>query len=200
LSRLTPDSSHLTRKTARRAVFLDRDGTINIEKHYLHRPQDFEFIPGAPEAIKKLKDAGYLVVVVTNQSGVGRGYYTLADVDTLHAHIQRELAAHQTSIDAFYACPHHPSDALDEFRVDCDCRKPEPGMILTAAEDLGIDLDESYIVGDKRADIEAGRASGCTPLLVRTGYGQRELNKLVDPDFMVFDSIRDAADFIINSQ
>lgn len=155
----------------RPAVFLDRDGTINVEKNYLYRVEDFVFIPGAPEAIRRLKDAGYLVVVVTNQSGVARGYYSLADVDRLHRHIQGELAKAGTSIDAFYVCPHHPSEGTGAFRVDCDCRKPKPGLLRRAAEDLAIDLEASYLVGDKPADIDAARSAGCEPILVLTGYG-----------------------------
>ncbi|MDT8445007.1 MAG: D-glycero-beta-D-manno-heptose 1,7-bisphosphate 7-phosphatase [Desulfuromonadales bacterium] len=159
------------RKTVRRTVFLDRDGTINIEKDYLHKIEDFEFIPGVPEAIKRLKDAGFLVVVVSNQSGVGRGYFNEQAVETLHEHIQTELAAYGTSIDAFYFCPHHPVHGVDDYQIDCDCRKGAPGMLLQAAEDYNIDLSRSFMIGDKLADIEAAERAGCTPILVLTGYG-----------------------------
>lgn len=162
--------AHTTEKL-RRAVFLDRDGTINVERDYLFRVEDFAFIPGVPEAIRALKDAGFLVIVVTNQSGVARGYFGTAEVEQLHAHIQSELAAFGTAIDAFYYCPHHPQDGVGPFRIDCDCRKGRPGMLLQAASDFAIDLAHSYMVGDKDADLEAGRAAGCTPMLVLTGYG-----------------------------
>lgn len=158
----------------RRAVFLDRDGTINVEKDYLYRIEDFEFIPGAPEAIKRLKDAGFLVIVVTNQSGVARGYYTLEDVNRLHDHIQNELEKIGTSIDAFYVCPHHPTEGIGDYSRECDCRKGNPGMLLQAAKDFDIDLARSIMVGDKLADVEAGRRSGCVPYLVLTGYGMQE--------------------------
>jgi len=155
----------------RRAVFLDRDGTINVEKDYLCRPEEFTFIPGAPQAIRALKDAGFLVIVVSNQSGVARGYFGPAEVEALHAHMQSELAPFATAIDAFYYCPHHPLAGVAPYRVDCDCRKGRPGMLLQAAREYGIDLSRSFMIGDKAADIEAGQAAGCTSVLVLTGYG-----------------------------
>ena len=154
------------------AVFLDRDGTINVDKDYLHKVEDFEFIPGSLEAIKTLKDAGYSVIVVTNQSGVARGYFSLDDVTRLHEHIQQALEAAGTAIDAFYVCPHHPEKGLGEHRKECDCRKGRPGLLLQASADLGIDLQRSFMIGDKIADIEAGENAGCQPILVQTGYGQ----------------------------
>ncbi|BCA80099.1 D-glycero-beta-D-manno-heptose 1,7-bisphosphate 7-phosphatase [Desulfuromonas sp. AOP6] len=157
-----------------RAVFLDRDGTINVEKDYLHRLEDFEFIPGAIEAIQRLKEAGFLLVVVTNQSGIARGYFTEDDVNRLHAHMQHELTQHGTGIDAFYLCPHHPDFGTKTGEGDCDCRKGKPGMLLQAAKDWNIDLSASIMIGDKRADLEAGRAAGCYTVLVRTGYGEIE--------------------------
>jgi len=160
------------------AVFLDRDGTINVEKDYLYRVEDFAFIPGAVKAIRALKSAGYLVIVVTNQSGVARGYYSLADVAHLHAHMQQKLADAGTQVDAFYVCPHHPLEGVGVYRRECDCRKGAPGMLLQAAAEHDIDLGRSYIVGDKLVDIEAGERAGCTPLLVLTGYGSSEAAKL----------------------
>lgn len=157
---------------ARRAVFLDRDGTINVEKNYLHKVEDFEFIPGAPQAIKNLKKAGFLIIVVSNQAGIGRGYFDEDAVIKLHQYIQDELAVIGTSIDAFYFCPHHPEEGLGDYKVVCQCRKGAPGMLLQAATEHGIDLGQSYMVGDKLADIEAGRNAGCHPLLVLTGYGE----------------------------
>jgi D-glycero-D-manno-heptose 1,7-bisphosphate phosphatase len=157
----------------RRAVFLDRDGTINVEKDFLHKIEEFEFIPGTPVAIKKLKDAGFLVIVVSNQSGIARGFFDEAAVEKLHQHIQAELAAYDTSIDAFYFCPHHPDEGLGPYKVQCDCRKGNPGMLLQAARELGVDLQRSFMVGDKLADIEAGQKAGCHSLLVLTGYGEK---------------------------
>jgi len=155
----------------RKAVFLDRDGTIDVEKDYLYRIEDFEFIPGVPEAIARLNKAGCLVVVVTNQSGVARGYFPLEDVEKLHTHIQAQLSHFGARIDRFYICPHHPTAGTGKLRRECDCRKGAPGLLLQAAGELGIDLAASYMVGDKSADLEAGHRAGCRSILVRTGYG-----------------------------
>ena len=162
----------------KRAVFLDRDGTINVEKEYLHRPEEFEFIPGVPEAIRLLRTAGFRVIVVTNQSGVARGYYGEQAVEALHRHLDGELALHDAGVDAYYFCPHHPVEGVGEYRTACDCRKPLPGMLVQAARDFGLDLGRSFIVGDKLADVEAGLAAGCRSILVRTGYGEREAGKV----------------------
>lgn len=186
----------------KRAVFLDRDGTINVEVDYLHRRTDFAFIPGAPQAIRRLKEAGYLVVVVTNQSGVARGYYDEAAVSALHAHIQEELAAIGTRIDAFYLCPHHPSEGVGEYRVECDCRKGAPGMLLRAAREHDIDLAASWMVGDKLADIEAGMAAGSRPILVRTGYGLMDEGKVAAgfPGTSVCDDLAAAVELILSTR
>lgn len=185
-------------KAARRAVFLDRDGTINVEKDYLHRIDDFEFIPGVPEAIKRLSDAGFLVVVVTNQSGVARGFYDEQAVAGLHAHIQAQLALQGAHIDSFYLCPHHPTEGVGHYRVDCDCRKGSPGMLLQGAREHGIDLSRSFMVGDKFADIEAGIAAGCTPILVKTGYGAADESKVVAhfPETTVCANLTEAVEYI----
>jgi len=158
----------------RRAVFLDRDGTINVEKEYLHRVEEFEFIPGAAEAIRLLNDAGLLVIVVTNQSGIARGYYDEAALEEIHRHMERELSRFGASVDACYFCPHHPQHGIGDYRKECACRKPLPGMLIQAADDWSIDLSASFIIGDKLADVEAGLKAGCLPLLVRTGYGAGE--------------------------
>jgi D-glycero-D-manno-heptose 1,7-bisphosphate phosphatase len=161
----------------RRAVFLDRDGTINVEKNYLHKIEDFEFIPGSPEAIKKLKNAGFMVIVVSNQAGVARGYFDEDAVNLLHEHIQDELKGYDTVIDAFYFCPHHPEKGLGVYKVACGCRKGAPGMLLKAASEHCIDLKNSFMVGDKLADIEAGQRAGCRSVLVLTGYGEAVAQK-----------------------
>lgn len=163
----------------RRAVFFDRDGTINVEKDYLNRIEDFEFIPAVPASIRRLKEAGFRVIVVTNQSGVARGYYNEAAIVALHEHIQQLLADYGTRIDAFYHCPHHPTEGVGTYRVDCDCRKGSPGMLLQAAREHDIDLSASFMVGDKLADIEAGAAAGCAPILVKTGYGAKDEPKVL---------------------
>jgi D-glycero-D-manno-heptose 1,7-bisphosphate phosphatase len=190
---LTPHASRLTKK----AVFLDRDGTINAEVEYLHRVEDFAFLDGAIEAIRRLRAAGFLVIVVTNQSGVARGFFGLEEVTILHRHLQAELARFGTQIDAFYICPHHPEQGIGEFRRECDCRKGRPGMLLQAAREHGIDLERSYMVGDKVADVEAGLAAGCRPLLVLTGHGSREVAMLPDDSAHTFADLAAAAEWIL---
>lgn len=186
-------------KGRRQAVFVDRDGTLNVEKNYLYRIEDFEFIPGAPEAIRRLRQAGFLVIVVTNQSGVARGYFTLAEVDALHRHIQNELEQSGTRIDAFYVCPHHPTEGVGEFRRKCDCRKGEPGLLLRAAAEHDIDLAASFMIGDKLADIEAGERAGCTSLLVMTGYGSEEAQKLTEKRVPCFADLAEATRHILTA-
>jgi D-glycero-D-manno-heptose 1,7-bisphosphate phosphatase len=193
---MTVPAGHVVPSAARRAVFLDRDGTINVEKDYLWRVEDFEFIPGAPEAIRRLREAGYLVIVVTNQSGVARGYYTLADVEVLHRHLRQELKKSGAAVDGFYVCPHHPTEGVGEFRRDCGCRKGRPGMLLQAATEHGIDLADSYMIGDKEADVEAAERAGCTPLLVLTGYGAAESARMAPQRARRFPSLVEAADYV----
>jgi len=181
----------------RSAVFLDRDGTINVEREFIHRIEDFEFIPGAPQAIRLLKAAGFMVIVVTNQSGVARGYYDEAAIDLLHRHMDAELAGFGAVIDAYYFCPHHPEHGTGKYRKQCGCRKPLAGMLYQAAEDFSLDLTTSYIIGDRLADVEAGLNAGCIPLLVRTGYGADESIKL-QPDIPVYDDLLSAARAIVD--
>lgn len=181
----TPRAEHPTP-----AVFLDRDGTINVEKNYLYRIEDWEWIPGAQDSIKMLRETGYLVVVISNQAGIARGLYSTGDVDLLHAHVQQELAMHGTCIDSFYYCPHHPD--LDDL---CTCRKPAPGMLLQAAKDLNIDLSASWMIGDKAIDVFAGHAAGAKSMLVKSGYGSVEIST-ISADTPVFQSVVEAASHI----
>jgi len=181
----------------RRAVFLDRDGTINVEKDYLYRCEDFAFLPGVDAAIRRLKEAGFVVVVTTNQSGVARGYYSEEDVRRLHEHLQQLLRQQRTEVDAFYFCPHHPTAGLGAYRRDCDCRKGSPGMLLQAAKEHALDLSRSFMVGDKCADVEAGERAGCTPLLVRTGYGRTDEKKVALPASQIVDDLSAAVDYIL---
>ena len=179
----------------KRAVFLDRDGTINIEKEYLYQIAEFEFIPGAGEAIRLLNQAGILVVVVTNQSGVARGYYTEDDVENLHRHVDRVLERSGAHVDAWLYCPHH-SAGRGSYALPCSCRKPLPGMLQKAAEIHDIDLDDSFMVGDKLADIEAGLAAGCRTILVRTGYGADE-EQYVGAQTIVCDDLLSAVKYLL---
>lgn len=197
MSPLTPNPSRLTSKPVHRAVFLDRDGTINVEKEYLHRPEDLEFISGVPQAIRRLNQAGFLVIVVTNQSGVARGYFSVADVHHLHQEMQQRLVDEGAHIDAYYLCPHHPDKGLDEYRLDCDCRKGKPGMLIQAATEWNIDLSDSYIVGDKDSDLLAGIAAGCCPCLVTTGYGEVHRSFADARNIMICKDLMDAVDMIL---
>lgn len=139
-----------------KAVFLDRDGTINKDIGYLYRIEELEFLPNAIKAIKILNEVGFLVIVITNQSGVARGYYSEEDIEVLHNHINELLKEYGAHIDAFYYCPHHPDDGIGMYKVDCNCRKPRTGLIEDAIIDYKIDRNKSYMIGDKKSDIEAG--------------------------------------------
>ena len=138
-----------------KAAFFDRDGTINVEKNYLYKVEDFEFIKGIPQLIKNYNDEGYIVIVVTNQAGIARGYYTEEDMNILHSYINEQLAKIGAHIDAFYFCPHHP-----DITGECNCRKPKTGMLKKAIKEWNIDVTESILYGDKPWDIEAGEKCG----------------------------------------
>lgn len=144
----------------RRAAFLDRDGVLNEDHGYVYRSEDFQWLPGAVAAMQRLQEAGFALVVVTNQSGIARGLYTLADLDLLHDHMRAQLQPQGVALTGIYACPHHPEAVLPQYRLDCECRKPQPGMLLRAAREHGLDLAASCLFGDKASDIEAGRRAG----------------------------------------
>lgn len=156
----------------RPAVFLDRDGTLLEEAGYLDRIERLVFFPWAIDAVRLLNRGGYAVVVVTNQSGVGRGMYEESFVRQAHDAIARRVSEGGAAIDGFYYCPHHPDATVERYRRDCDCRKPSPGMLRKAAADLDLDLARSFSVGDKWTDVGVGRAAGARGILVRTGYGR----------------------------
>lgn len=179
----------------RRAVFLDRDGTINVEKDYLYQAKDFEFIPGAPEAIRLLNQAGILVIIVTNQSGVARGYYSEDDVENLHRHIVSELEQYGAHVDAWFFCPHHPS-GRGSYALQCNCRKPLPGMLEEAAKLYEINLEDSTMIGDKMTDITAGQNAGCRTILVNTGYGSDE-KQFIGPETIVCDDLLSAVKYLL---
>jgi len=150
----------------KKALFLDRDGTINVDIGHLHRIEDFKFVEGVPELIKKYNDKNYKVIVITNQAGIAKKYYTEGDMHRLHVYINEELKKIGAHIDAFYFCPHHP-----DFTGECDCRKPKPKMILQAAKDFNIDLKKSILIGDKDSDIKAGATAGVEKLIKnKTNY------------------------------
>ncbi|MDM4772072.1 D-glycero-beta-D-manno-heptose 1,7-bisphosphate 7-phosphatase [Solimonas sp. SE-A11] len=143
-----------------KAAFLDRDGVINVDSGYVYRWEDFAFLPGAVGAMRRLAAAGYALVVVTNQSGIARGMYTEPQYQALTAQLRQALAAEGVALAAVYHCPHLPGGSVAAYARDCDCRKPAPGMLLRAQQELGIDMAASLMVGDKPSDIEAARAAG----------------------------------------
>lgn len=145
-------------RSIRPAAFLDRDGVLNVDRGYTFRPEDLKMIPTAAAAVRLLNDAGFYVFVVSNQSGVARGFYTEAAVDLFNTHIQDNLKVEGAHIDAFYYCPHHPDGAIKGLAIQCRCRKPAPGMLEQAARDWPIDLSRSFLIGDKDVDMAAARA------------------------------------------
>jgi D-glycero-D-manno-heptose 1,7-bisphosphate phosphatase len=156
---------------SRKAAFIDRDGVLNEERAFVHRIEDFAFVAGAVEALQALQAAGYLLVVITNQSGIARGLYSESDYLELTRHMRERLLAAGVELDAVEYCPHLADAPVERYRVDCDCRKPKPGMLKRAIEALDIDPEASFLVGDRLSDIEAGRAAGVGRcVLVRTGY------------------------------
>jgi len=164
----------------RPAVFLDRDGTLNKEVNYLHKIENFEWVSGAPQAVKRLNAFKVPVLVVTNQSGVARGYYDEAAVERLHAWMNEELAKVGAKIDAFYFCPYHPDGRVEKYRAMTHCRKPNPGMFEEAIEEWGVDPARSVVVGDKNTDLVPGNELGMTTILVRTGHGDTEDDTVAD--------------------
>jgi len=184
----------------RRAIIMDRDGTLCDEVGYLDSVNDLSISDANIETVSKAVRAGYLTVVVTNQSGVARGMFDEETVQAIHDKIQALLEAGGGRVDRFYYCPHHPDAGRGRYRTECDCRKPKPGMLLRARDELGLDLERSYMIGDSMRDIEAGRAAGATTILVLTGYGKQESRRIRDEDGVspdhVADDLASAVDWI----
>ncbi|MFL6229019.1 MAG: D-glycero-alpha-D-manno-heptose-1,7-bisphosphate 7-phosphatase [Pyrinomonadaceae bacterium] len=158
----------------RRAVFIDRDGTISEEVGYVNHPTRYRVLPFAPAAVRALNEGGWLAVLVTNQAGVARGYFAEEMIATVHDLLAQELARGGARLDAIYYCPHHPSVGEPPYRQDCDCRKPKPGLITRAAAEFDIDLARSWMIGDRYSDTELARRAGTRAALVLTGYGRGE--------------------------
>lgn len=174
----------------KRAVFLDRDGTIAPDVGYCSRTEDFSVFPGAGEAVRLLNRAGFLAVVITNQSGIARGYFSEDTLADIHREMVGQLAAQGGRIDAIYYCPHHPDDG-------CQCRKPGTGLLQRAAEEMDIDLSRSFMVGDLQIDIDAGRAAGCRTVLVTTG--PHAGSDITDPPDHTATSLLEAARWIVET-
>lgn len=158
--------------SGKKAVFLDRDGTVSREVGYVNHERRLRLLPGAAAAIRRLNDAGLPAVLVTNQAGVARGYFEEPLVHVVHRRLERLLDEEAGArLDGIYFCPHHPDVGEPPWRRDCDCRKPRPGMLLRAADELGLDLGASYLVSDHIKDVSMAMAAGLTGIMVRTGYG-----------------------------
>lgn len=193
---------------ANKAVFLDRDGTIIEEVDYLRRVEEIMVYSFSGEALRQLRNRGFLLVVITNQSAIGRGWTSESELETIHEALNEILERENAGIDAYYYCPHHPEAILDRYRTSCECRKPKPGLLHRAAAELGIDLRRSYFIGDKITDIEAGQRAGCGTILVRTGYGAQQAQLLEAeigsdpcrrPDYIAYDLL-DASCWIIREE
>jgi D-glycero-D-manno-heptose 1,7-bisphosphate phosphatase len=171
--------------TARAAVFLDRDGVLTREDEWVLRPDQVELLPGAAAGVRALNAAGIPVVVVTNQSAIARGWIDEAELDSIHARLHELLAAGGAHVDGIHFCPHHPTEGVGDFRRACDCRKPEPGLLLRAAREHALELGSSWMVGDAARDISAARAAGVHAALVLSGKGAAERARIVPPPEIV---------------
>ena len=170
-----------------KAVFLDRDNTIARDVRYCRRPEDFELLSTVPEAVRLINQSGFKVIVVTNQSGIARGFFTEETLAQIHNKMEYELARGGARVDAIYYCPHHPDDG-------CECRKPETALFRRAADEFDINFNRSFVVGDMQMDIDAGKVLGCKTVLVTTGF-QGE-NGIIDPPDYIASSLLEAAQWI----
>ena len=176
-----------------KAIFLDRDGVLNEDTDFITKPEEFHLFPFTAQAVKQINQSEYTAVVVTNQSAIARNLCTEEGLREIHNKMDTELAHSQAKIDAVYYCPHHPDEG-GHYKIDCDCRKPKPGMLLQAAQEFHISLPDSYMIGDTDRDKEAGKRAGCITIGVRTGKGCVDLKS--DPDFL-FENVAEAVDFIV---
>ncbi len=173
----------------RPAVFLDRDGTMNEQMGYINHISRFHLLPGVAAAIRELNEHSIPVVVVTNQSGLARGYFPEELLAAVHEKLIRQLAEQGAHVDGIYVCPHHPEAKREEYRLTCDCRKPKPGLLLQAAREMGLDLAASFVVGDRWSDLKTAAACGAVPVLVLTGYGRGDAQyigptQVVQPEYV----------------
>jgi D-glycero-D-manno-heptose 1,7-bisphosphate phosphatase len=171
-----------------RAIFLDRDGTLVHARHYPSRPEELILYDNVAAELKPFQDAGFRLVVITNQSGLARGLFTADDLQLMHEHLARELARQGVRLDGVYHCPHHPDGVVPELAIRCDCRKPEPGMLLRAASDLDLDLGRSWFIGDILDDCEAGNRAGCRTVLVDLGTEAPPTSPIRRPTFVARDT------------
>lgn len=190
----------MTEPPSKPALFLDRDGTVNIEAGYIRELENLNLIPGAAAVIREFNQHHVPVILVTNQAGPARGYYPESWVLKLHERLESLLAAEDAHLDAIYYCPHLAEGVVPEYSLACDCRKPEPGMLLQAAEEHHLDLSRSFMIGDKATDVDVGKNAGTHTILLTSGYGQRVLDgdyqHQVAPDY-VFASLAEAHEKVL---
>jgi D-glycero-D-manno-heptose 1,7-bisphosphate phosphatase len=188
----------------RRAIIMDRDGTVCDEVGYVNHVERIRLLPRSARAIRRANEAGFQTVVVTNQAGVARGYFDESLVDEVHDRVRHLLSEEGARLDGIYYCPHHPEVGAPAYRLHCTCRKPKPGMLFRARDDMGIDLGSSFMIGDSVRDVEAGHGAGCTTILVRTGYGRGELehqpHRFTVRPAHVADDLLDAVDWILERE
>jgi histidinol-phosphate phosphatase family protein len=191
----------ITRRRILKAVFLDRDGVINEEVDYLHKPSQLRLIPGSAAAIRRLNEAGIRTIVISNQSAVARNICSEDDLKLIHDRLSEMLAADGARLDAVYYCPHHPElkegEGNPAYCVPCECRKPKIGMLQKACADFGLKIEECVLVGDTTRDIETARRAGCRSVLVRTGYGGSDASYDAKPN-LVCDDLADAVSHILD--
>ena len=179
----------------KKAIFLDRDGTINVEKDYIYKSEDLVFEEGTIEALKTFKNLGYILIVVSNQSGIARGYFTEKDLNIFNNSMNEILKKNGVEITEFYCCPHHP-DGIGEYKKVCECRKPNNKMIEEAIKKYNIDREKSYMIGDKTSDIGAGLKSNLKTVLVKTGYGLKDMEKIDKNETLVCENLKDFSEIL----
>ena len=176
-----------------KAVFLDRDGTIVVHEHYLSSPDQLKLLPNAAEGMRLFKESGYLVIVITNQSGIARGFFDEERLVLIHNKLMRMLEEEGITIDDIYYCPHHSGGVIEQYVLDCDCRKPKPKMLLNAAKQHNIDLTQSLMIGDSEVDMLAGKNAGCTTILIKNGCPDGTKNgSMTGTDYVVKDLLEAA--------
>ncbi|MBM4053369.1 MAG: HAD family hydrolase [Planctomycetes bacterium] len=184
----------------KKAVFLDRDGTIVVHIPYLSSPGQLKLLPHAVEGIRLFKDHGYLIIVVTNQSGVARGYFNEESLVEIHDKLQKILIKEKAEVDDIYYCPHHADGVVGQYKIHCDCRKPRPKMLFDAAKQHNIDLSQSIMIGDSEGDILAGKEAGCRSILVIDGNQERGDGLHFGADYVVKDLLEAAQLFVGNKK
>jgi len=187
-----------------RAIFIDRDGTVNEEAGYLNHIDRFRILPRSIEAVRLINHSSFKAVLITNQAGVAKGYFPEELVIKVHEKLKALLEEEGGHLDGIYYCPHHPEGTVEKYRIKCSCRKPEPGLLLNAASDLDIDLTHSYLIGDKISDVQLARRVGARGILVLTGYGRGEVENFSNewgeekkPDYIAED-LFDAVAWILD--